>query len=47
MFTWPALLPLLLVAIGLAAFFAFDLDRYFSLDVLRENRAALKAWVEG
>lgn len=40
-------LPILLIAAGLAAFFALGLDRYFSLDVLRENRAALKAWVAG
>ena len=39
-------LPLLLIGAGLVAFFAFDLDRYFSLDVLRDNRAALKVWVE-
>jgi uncharacterized membrane protein YdjX (TVP38/TMEM64 family) len=39
------LLPLALVAGALAAFFAFGLDRYFSLDALRENREALKAWV--
>jgi uncharacterized membrane protein YdjX (TVP38/TMEM64 family) len=40
-------LPLLLIGVGLAAFFAFDLDRYFTLETLRENRAALKAWVAG
>ena len=39
--------PLALVVVALAAFFLFDLDRYFSLDTLRENRAALKAWVAG
>jgi len=38
-------LPLFLMAVGLAAFFAFDLDRFFSIDMLRDNRAALKAWV--
>lgn len=38
-------LPLAIVAIALGAFFLFDLDRYFSLDALRDNRAALKAWV--
>jgi uncharacterized membrane protein YdjX (TVP38/TMEM64 family) len=40
-------LPLALVMLALAAFFLFDLDRYFSLDTLRDNRAALKAWVDG
>ncbi len=38
-------LPVVFVVAGLAAFFAFDLDRYFSLDALRENREGLKAWV--
>lgn len=38
-------LPMIVIAAALAAFFAFDLDRYFSLDVLRENRAALNDWV--
>lgn len=40
-------LPLLLVAGALIAFFAFDLDRYFSIDTLRDNREALNAWVAG
>jgi uncharacterized membrane protein YdjX (TVP38/TMEM64 family) len=39
--------PLAIVAIALGAFFLFDLDRYFSLDTLRDNRAVLKAWVAG
>lgn len=38
---WPAFV---LVA-GLAAFFAFDLDQYFSAEILRENREALLAHV--
>lgn len=40
-------LPIALVVLALAAFFAFDLDRYFSLDTLRDNREALKGWVAG
>ena len=40
-------LPLALVALALVGFFLFDLDRFFSLDTLRDNRAALKAWVAG
>lgn len=40
-------LPLAIVAVALGAFFLFDLDRYFSLEALRDNRAALKAWVAG
>lgn len=38
-------LPLFFMVAGLVAFVAFDLDRFFSLDTLRDNRAALKAWV--
>jgi uncharacterized membrane protein YdjX (TVP38/TMEM64 family) len=38
-------LPILLAGAGLALFFLLDLDRYFSLDALRENRAWLKAAV--
>jgi uncharacterized membrane protein YdjX (TVP38/TMEM64 family) len=40
-------IPLAIVVLALGAFFLFDLDRYFSLDTLRDNRAALKAWVAG
>jgi uncharacterized membrane protein YdjX (TVP38/TMEM64 family) len=39
------LLPLLILIAGLVAFFAFDLDRYLSFEVLRENRQLLRAWV--
>jgi uncharacterized membrane protein YdjX (TVP38/TMEM64 family) len=39
-------LPLFVIACALAAFFALDLDRYFSLEALRDNREALKAWVD-
>ncbi|HBK92083.1 MAG TPA: hypothetical protein DDZ68_10470 [Parvularcula sp.] len=38
-------LPLAIVAVALVAFFLLDLDRFFSLATLRDNRAALKAWV--
>lgn len=38
-------LPILLIIAALGGFFAFDLDRYFSLDALRDNREALNAWV--
>lgn len=38
--------PIVLVAAGLVLFFALDLQRYFTLDALRDNRDALKAWVE-
>ena len=39
------LLPLILIAAALVAFFALGLQRYFSIDTLRENREALNAWV--
>ncbi len=40
------LLPILAVAVALAAFFALGLHRYFTLDTLRENRIALQDWVD-
>lgn len=40
-------LPLLVIAAALAAFFALGLNRYFTLDSLRDNREALRDWVEG
>ena len=39
-------IPLLVLAGGLVAFFALGLHKYLTLDLLRENREALKAWVE-
>lgn len=38
-------LPLLILAAGLGAFFALGLDRYVTLDTLRDNRQTLSAWV--
>jgi len=40
------LLPLVILAVGLIAFFAFDLGRYVSLEALQEHRVVLKGWVE-
>lgn len=40
------LLPLLLLALGLALFLILDLDRYFDLAVLRDQQAGLRRWVE-
>jgi uncharacterized membrane protein YdjX (TVP38/TMEM64 family) len=37
----------LVLAGGLIAFFAFGLDKYLTLDLLKDNRQVLKAWVEG
>lgn len=39
------ILPLAVLAAGLAGFFAFRLDRYLSLSALADNRDALLAWV--
>jgi len=39
-------LPVVVILIALALFFAFGLQRYFSLEALRENRVALNAWVD-
>ena len=38
-------LPVLLILAALALFFALGLNRYFSLDALRDNREALNRWV--
>ncbi|NMG53719.1 FAD-dependent oxidoreductase [Aromatoleum aromaticum] len=35
------------LALATALFFAFDLDRYFSLDFFKTQHAALEAWREG
>jgi len=37
--------PILVILAALTAFFALGLNRYFSLDALRDNREALNAWV--
>jgi uncharacterized membrane protein YdjX (TVP38/TMEM64 family) len=39
------LLPLLLLGAGLVAFFATGLNKYLTLDLLRDNKEALKMWV--
>lgn len=44
---WRRLLPLAVLLAGLGAFFALGLDRYVTLDNLRDNRQALTAWVSG
>ena len=40
------LLPLAVLAAGFAVFFALDLDRFVTVDALRENREQLTGWVE-
>lgn len=41
------LFPLLLLGAGLVGFFALGLNDYLTLDLLKENRGALKDWVHG
>lgn len=38
------LAPAALIVVGFVAFFAFDLDRFLSLEALKHNREALLAW---
>src|SRR5215510_9525352 len=45
-FTWRHLIPILVFAAGLIAFFALGLERYLSIDALRQHRSVLRAWVE-
>lgn len=40
------LLPLCILIAGLAAFFAFGLNKYISFEALKENRATLTDWVQ-
>ena len=44
-FSFGRLIPLLVLGGGLAAFFALGLNKYLTLDLLKENREALKAFV--
>lgn len=43
-FSVTRLWPVALLLAGLAAFFAFDLDRFLSFEALRENRDFLSEW---
>ncbi|HSX78227.1 MAG TPA: TVP38/TMEM64 family protein, partial [Candidatus Saccharimonadia bacterium] len=45
-FAWRRLLPILVFVAGLVAFFALGLERYLSIDALRQHRSVLRAWVE-
>lgn len=40
------LLPIAVLVAGLVAFFAFDLDRFVTLDALKTHREALQGWVD-
>lgn len=39
-------IPVAVLVLGLVAYFVFDLDRFLSLEVLKENREFLVGWVE-
>lgn len=43
---WKRLLPLAVLAAGIAAFFAFDIDMYATFDTLRDHRSELMAAVD-
>jgi uncharacterized membrane protein YdjX (TVP38/TMEM64 family) len=45
-FSWRRLIPVLVFVVGLVAFFALGLERYLSIDALRQHRSVLLAWVE-
>jgi uncharacterized membrane protein YdjX (TVP38/TMEM64 family) len=45
-FTWRHLIPILVFVAVLVAFFALGLERYLSIDALRQHRSVLRAWVE-
>ena len=45
-FSWRRLLPVLVFVAGLVAFFALGLERYLSIDALRQHHSVLRAWVE-
>lgn len=45
-FNFKRLLPITVLVAGLAAFFAFDLDRFVTLDALKTHREMLQGWVE-
>jgi uncharacterized membrane protein YdjX (TVP38/TMEM64 family) len=43
--TLTRLIPLLILGAGLVAFFALGLNKYLTLDLVKENRDVLKDWV--
>ena len=42
---WKRFIPALIIAVGCAMFFAFDLDRYITFETIKSNRDFLKNWV--
>jgi uncharacterized membrane protein YdjX (TVP38/TMEM64 family) len=45
-FAWRRLIPIFVFIAGLVAFFALGLERYLSIEALRQHRSVLRAWVE-
>ena len=45
-FMWRRLIPVLVFVAGLVTFFALGLERYLSIDALRQHRSVLRAWAE-
>lgn len=43
---WRRILPLAALILALTAFLALDLDRFMTIEALRNNRAVLSQWVE-
>ena len=44
---WRRLIPVAVLLLGLALFLLFDLERYFSFEMLSRHHATLTAWVAG
>src|SRR5215467_2769494 len=44
--TWRRLIVVLVFVAGLVTFFTLGLERYLSIDTLRQHRHVLRAWVE-
>lgn len=44
-FSIKRLIPVVILVLGLVAFFAFGLDRYLTFETLREHRETLRTWV--
>lgn len=45
-FAWRRLIPVLIIVAGVVTFFVLDLDRYLSIETLRQHHHTLRAWVE-
>jgi len=45
-FAWRRLMPVLIVMAGMVMFFSLGLERYLSIEALRQHQSTLRAWVE-